>query len=477
MKQTIAYIFCFIVLLQSKIVAQDASTTTEQLIADIFEQYAAETEQELDFDSFYEDLIDLADNPIQLNDATREELEKLPFLSGQQIENILYYIYKFGNLNTIYELQLIDGLDMTDVRRMLPFVVAGKNDTKFQKIYWQDLIKYGKHEILYRMDRNLNEKAGYLTSSEIGSSPNYTGSPFYNSLKYHFRFKERILAGMSMEKDAGEQFLGNRHQGYDFYSTYAQINDIGKLKTIVIGDFRAGFGMVLVLQSRLGMGKSSYVTNVIPRSAGLRKFSSTDEYNFFRGIGATLKSGEVEFSAFYSNKMIDGDTIDGSFGSINKSGLHRTLSELENKHTVNQQLAGFNSTFTHKNFQLGVTLAHTILNQKIVLDTALYNHFYFSGNKQTTAGLNYRLRLHKFNFFGETALSNQMSMATLNGMSFSPISSINLVALMRYFSPEYDTFYANTFSEGSRINNETGVYLGAEIRPFKKWKIAAYAEK
>jgi len=46
----------------------------------------------------------------------------------------------------------------------------------------------------------------------------------------------------------------------------------------------------------------------------------------------------------------------------------------------------------------------------------------------------------------------------------------------RYYSPEYDTFYATAFSETSRINNESGFYLGAEIRPYKKWKISAYAD-
>jgi len=50
------------------------------------------------------------------------------------------------------------------------------------------------------------------------------------------------------------------------------------------------------------------------------------------------------------------------------------------------------------------------------------------------------------------------------------------VALQRYYSPEYDTFYATSFSETSRINNESGIYLGAEVRPFRRWKFAAYAD-
>ena len=47
---------------------------------------------------------------------------------------------------------------------------------------------------------------------------------------------------------------------------------------------------------------------------------------------------------------------------------------------------------------------------------------------------------------------------------------------MRYFSKDYDTFYANTFSENSGVNNEQGIYIGAEVRPVKKWKVSAYAD-
>jgi hypothetical protein len=78
--------------------------------------------------------------------------------------------------------------------------------------------------------------------------------------------------------------------------------------------------------------------------------------------------------------------------------------------------------------------------------------------------------------FGETGMTNNGALATINGRSFSPSSQVSLVALHRYYSPEYDTFYATAFSETSRINNETGFYIGAEIRPYKRWKISAYAD-
>jgi len=168
--------------------------------------------------------------------------------------------------------------------------------------------------------------------------------------------------------------------------------------------------------------------------------------------------------------------LNGNFASIYKTGLHRTIAEFKKKNTVNEQVEGFNTTFTIMNLQLGFTIVHTAFNHNLEPEPATYNHFYFKGDEQTTGGLSYRFRLSKFNFFGETALTNHYASATVNGITFSPLSQVSFVVLNRYFSPEYDTFYATAFSESSRINNESGFYLGMEMHPFKKWKIAAYAD-
>jgi len=462
--------------------AQDAAATTEQIIADIFEKFTAESQETIDYESFYDDLMFCAENPINLSQTNREELEKLQFLTEIQIENILSYVYENGDLKTLYELQLIEGLDMTDIRRMLSFVRLGEVDDSRTKIYWNDLLKYGKNEFLFRFDKGLETKEGYqfLPNEDVNAiavNPKlYLGNELYNSQKYRFHYKDRIQFGFSGEKDAGEQFWGTANKGYDFYSFHAQLNNFGKFKTIVLGDFRANFGQGLVLHPEFGMGKSSYVLNVTPRSSGLKKFSSTDEYNFFRGGGVTLKLAKFDVSVFYSNKMIDGDTINGTFPTIIKTGYHRTLDELSKKQTVNQQTVGGNVTYTHMNLQVGVTAVHTELDNNLISEKSVYNYFYFSGKKQTTAGIFYRYRWKKLNLFGETAMTDNGSIATLNGCYFSPVSQLSLVVLQRYYSPQYDTFYASSFSETSRINNESGLYLGAEIRPFRKWKLAAYAD-
>ena len=479
-------ILCLVLMffISNKILAQNVTVSTEEIISDIYEQISEESETELDFTSFYDDLMSLAENPILLNHTSKEELEKLQFLSQTQIENILYYLYRNSPMNSIYELQLIDGLDLTDIRRMLPFVSLGDNNLIVKNIRFSEVIKYGKNELFFRLDKGLETKEGYRfypdednnITDENGKK--YLGDAFYTHLKYKFNFKDRIHAGITMEKDAGEQFWGDKNKGYDFYSAHFQINNIGKIKTLVLGDYRANFGQGLVLRTDFSMGKSSYVTNVTPHQSGLKKYSSTDEYNFFRGVGATLKFGKFDITSFYSNKMIDGtvDTLTNTFTSIKTDGLHRILNDFNKKQTINQQVVGGNIKFINNLLQVGTTFLYSHFNHAYIPDTTIYNQFNFRGKNQFSGSVDYRFRMHKLNFFGETAMTDKFAISTLNGVNFSPVSTVSLVALQRYFSPKYDVLFANSFSESSGVNNESGFYIGAEIRPIKFWKVSTYID-
>ncbi len=454
----------------------------EQIIADIYEQMSEESETTIDFETLFEDLMELLENPIQINRATPERLNKLHFLTDVQVDNILYYLYRHNGMQTIYELQLVDGLDMTDIRNMLPFLVLGEGAKQKEKIDPKDIFKYGKNEVYLRLDRLLEKREGFRhlppgeEKAEELNAKKYLGDPFYNSIKYRFRYRDKIQFGLTAEKDPGEQFWGNHHKGYDFYSGYLEIKNMGRIKSLVAGDYRANFGQGLIMRTNFSMGKSAYVMQVTPRADGLRKFSSTAEYDIFRGAGATVRLGKLDVTGFYSAKKIDADTTGGNFTSIIKSGLHRTAGDLAKKNTVLQQIIGGNISFNQRWFQIGATAYYTHFNMELQPRPATYNSLYFRGNEQSAASINYKARWQKINFFGETAITDRKALATINGISLYPTSRVGLVALHRYFSEDFHLLFAKTFSESSRVNNETGFYIGAEILPFRYWKISAYAD-
>lgn len=473
----IILIFGFLSQLFSAAYGQSKENSTAEVIARIYEDMAANSETDIDFTTLEEDLNYFAQNPINLNNTTKEELEKLQFLSDQQIENLLYYLYRNKPVHSLYELQLVDGFDEFTIRNLLPFVMLGTETTTPQKLpSLTTILRKGKNEFLWRVDRTLEQKAGYAPtpndSLALASNKKYVGDPDYLSMRYSFRYRDKINIGLTAEKDAGEQFWGGYHKGFDYYSAYFQLADIGVIKSLVIGNFRANFGQGLVIHPEMTYSKSNDVLSVLPQNTGIRKCSSTDEYNYMRGLGVTLKKGKVELSAFFSFRYIDGDSTGNGLSSIKTDGLHRTITDLARKNTVWLQVMGGNVNWHLRNLHIGMTLTDTRLSIPLQPTLRTDNLYHFSGNHQFVGGINYQFRLQPFNFFGETAMSDKNGIATIDGCSFSPISTFQVITLYRHYSPRYSVLLSSGFAESSSINNEDGYYFGIVAHPIRHWQFS-----
>lgn len=450
-----------------------AQPQTNDIVDEILERISSQItdDEEIDLATIYDDLIYYRQNPINLNTATKEQLERLFFLDEIQIENILFYQYKYGEIYTIYELVLIDGLDEFAINALKNFVCIKTVDSS-TKYTFKEVFKYGKHNLLVRNDGTFEQKKGFRrTKDELNANPEkfYLGDPFYASIKYRFHYKEYVQFGFSAEKDTGEPFTGKYNKGYDSYNGYLQLNDLWKFRNIVVGDYRAAFGQGLVIRTEFAMPDAS-VLHISPRNNGLRKSSSTDEYYFLRGVGATLDIKKFQITAFYSYRKMDADTTGGTFSTIQTNGLHRKISELTKKRTLSTQIAGANISYNARTFHIGITSSTVIYALPQQPNGELYTSFFPRGKVQSALGIDYQFRLYKFNFSGETALSTNRGVATINNVFFTPTSRIGILFSHRYYSPRYNHLYANAF--GSNTCNENGFYTGLEITPLKNWKIS-----
>ena len=131
----------------------------------------------LNWENELEELSNRLQEPVNLNSATREQLEQFPFLSDIQIEHLLAYIYIHGQMETIYELQLVEELDRQTIQYLLPFVCikAINNEPAFRwKTMLKDAGRYGKNEVLTRLDIPFYKRKGYEHT--------YLGPSVYNSV-------------------------------------------------------------------------------------------------------------------------------------------------------------------------------------------------------------------------------------------------------------------------------------------------------
>ncbi len=433
------------------------------IIEDIYSSLT-EDGRDVDFEELETDLMQLHENPINLNAATEEDLRKLRFLGDEQIDDILLFAYRHPFLD-IYDLRMIYGLADYEIRNMIPFIYIAPVE-KPQPFYWKEMWHYARHEVDLRLDaRNIENKGK---------------DPFYTSVKYRFQYKNKVDAGLVMERDNGEPFyVKGKTYGADFYGGWLQIEDVWKFKKISLGDYRVSFGQGLVLNTNMNYGgKAEYLLHKGFKDGGLQRKSSSAEYDFLRGAGATLNFGKVYLTALYSARKLDGNVKDGVFSSVLKTGYHRTENELHNKRSVWQQVAGINLTVKLRYARLGITASENILGDTLRSNPNYYNQNFFQGKRQFSAGFNYKWFIRNCYLFGEiaTAQNTTWGLANITGLRYTPTNGVSLSAIYRYYSRYYDNMLASALSESSRLNDEQGAYIGFDLTNIRRLRIAGYVD-
>jgi hypothetical protein len=451
--------------------AQHPSTTP---VGDLLEDIVVNNDMNglVDKPSFEEELEALASlrrAPLNLNTATREELERFPFLSDLQIERLLAYVYLHGPMVTLHELQLVEEMDRRTIDLLLPFVrVAPAGDTA--PFRWKELLKntakHGKHEATTRLDIPLYRRKGYEQA--------YLGSPVYNSARYAFHYSDRVYASLVAEKDAGEPFAARHNRkGYDHYSFSLLLRQCGRLKALAAGNYRMSFGQGLVLSTDYLMGGHLYATSLSARAGGIKKHSSTDEYNYFRGLAATVSLGtRWEASAFYSRRRMDGTLEGDRLTAIYTTGLHRSEKEAGKRGAFALTLAGGNVAYRQNRLKLGVTAIYYTFGRAYAPKLSGYSLYDMHGGKFYNVGLDYAYRLGRFAFQGETA-KGLRGWASLNRLHYTPAQGTTLTLIHRYYAYDYWAMFARSFAQGSATRNERGWYVGVDTSPLRHWNFLA----
>ena len=458
--------------------ACSAQNPSESLLEDVLEDLSVNNDinnsvNTLNWENELEELSNRMQEPVNLNVATREQLEQFPFLSDIQIEHLLAYIYIHGQMKTIYELQLVEEMDKQTIQYLLPFVCikAINNESAFR---WKSLLKnaakYGKNELLTRFDIPFYKRKGYEHT--------YLGPSVYNSVKYSFRYSDRLYAGVVAEKDAGEPFgaLHNRY-GYDYYSFYLLLKDCGRLKALAVGNYRLSFGQGLVISNDFSPSRTAVVAQAERRTNGFRRHFSTNEQDFFRGVASTITIKNLDISVFYSYRKMDAAVDSLTFTSLKTDGLHRLQRDWEKRKMITMQVYGGNIRYATSHFHVGLTaLSYSFGKFKMDPDPKPYNLFYFRGSNNFNIGVDYMLKSNRIKFYGETALSKNGAISTLNALQLTPASYISFLVLYRYYDRRYQALFGNAFSQGSTVQNEQGVYMGLQLTPIARWKLSIYAD-
>lgn len=461
-------LFCLILCYTIPIVAQQNMTWEE-----CFEQFYAESEiKESDKEEIFVLLSELAEHPLDLNTATREDLERIPFLNAQQIEDIQAYVYQYHGMRTLGELSMIESLDFQR-RQLLSYFVylSPVSDNKpFPSL--KEILSKGRHTLLFTCKTPFYQRKGDING--------YLGYPYKHSFRYNFHYHDYFQIGLIGAQDAGEPFFSNKNKfGYDHYSFYIQLRKLGKIRNLVLGRYKLSFGQGLVINNTLSFGKYATLSTLGRQTNGIRVYSSRSSINYLQGAAATIElAHNLDLTTFLSYRTIDATlTSNGDIKTILNTGYHRTAKEMERKDNASQFTTGGNLNWRCDRLTLGLTALFTHFDKALDPNTDLYYRRYApSGNDFWNVGINYSYMRKRWSLAGETATCNGGTLATINNISVQVKSNLSLLAMQRYYRYDYTGLFARSFAEGGKIQNESGLLLGTNWEVKHGLSLIAYTD-
>ena len=449
--------------------AAQHATDWEQALHDVLGEEDIDTGQ---WEQMVDLLTDYEEHPLDLNHATRDELEAIPFLSAQQVEEIMAYLYRYGEMQSMGELQMITSLDYRQ-RQLLQHFICLKHEQPQQSFPRLDSVaRWGKHELTALMHVPLYDRKG--------DKNGYLGYQYKHWFRYKFQYSDRIKIGLTGTQDSGEPFFAERNRmGYDHYAYYVMLNRMGRLESLVIGQYRMTAGMGLVINTNVSFGKLSTLQNLGRSGHALRPNTSRMDEGYLQGAAATVRLARpLTLTAYISYRPMDATlNDDGTAATLLTTGYHRTPTEMKKKHNLWVTDAGAHVSFRHGNWHAGATAAYTHLSRELRPNTStLYRRYYPVGSDFFNASVDYGYTDYRLSATGETAIDQYGAVATVNSLSYRFSTELSLMALYRFYGYRYQSLRAQGFAEGTRTQNESGAYVGLDWHPSRRFQLTAYTD-
>ncbi len=440
----------------------------------------AEEGSEIDYSALTEDLNYFARHKLNLNSAEIADLQALVVLSDAQIQSLFHHISKYGKLKSIFELQSVVGMELLTIRWLQPFVFVNDEDG-FSDFSFQRLCEEGTHDVLFRTKRTLQEQAGFIPDPVTGKK-NYLGSEYGTYMRYRFQYRRNILLGITMENDVGEPL----RKGPDFKSASLFIREAKGLKQLAIGDYQVQFGQGLTCWNSMAFGKSSFSVQVKRNAQNLRPYSSVNENNFFRGVGATFGNKFFSTTLFVSRRKLDATFTNDTVLSDDKQvvsaialgGFHRTESERANENALTEDIYGGNVQLQRGMWKLGAVAVHRSFSDSISAKTDWYAQGKFSGMNQHVIGAYAEGVWQNVSLFGEVSRSSNGAWASVFGLTSALHARVSATLLFRDFDTDFQAVYSNVLAEGNSVlpSNERGMYASVQAQLSKKISLNVYTD-
>lgn len=402
---------------------------------------------------------------LNLNTTEAPVLRRLTGLSEEKVRAVIRYRETFGAFLSPLELQVVDGLNQADIRKILTWCFIPEAE-----IIPVSNSRPGEMVFRFRLRRDdLSYK---------------NGIPFYSFWRLQFKKSDKHRWAILAENDAGEPYRWSPRNGYfgaDHVSGFYE-RSIGPRHRLTFGNFNIHFGQGLLSGDGFMLGKGRYaVEGIGAPQTGVFSYRGLRENGVLSGMAVAGKSDRWRYGAFagqttYSSRIYheDGPRF---FRTPGVSGYHRTESERDKRKSISRYAAGgYFLTRITDGIEAGMLWQNDWLSLPHLAGTGWEENFAWSGRRMLSASVFLRMRFRQWYGWIEYA-RNASGYAWQSGILASLGRQWSAALLVRNYAPGYLAFDARAFGERtSRPENEQGIYFGVTYSPQKHWLISAYSD-
>lgn len=416
----------------------------------------------------------LADDPLDINSATAEELSQLIFLSDNKIRSIISHRQMVGKIRSVQELTTIRGLTYGDIFKMRHFVYIGEG------IDTAAIRKNLKIEALGRVGRRWPESRGYI-GSDTTAAP-YAGGHWGQLARVKGEVGKVVGFGMVAENDAGEPQMKDGAGLADFGGWYLSMTPKrGAVKRAVVGHYHLRLGQGLGVWTGFGLSPTTTGISAERAATGVSPTLSAAESGYLRGGAIELRHKWLRGTAWVSvteadaTKKIDenGETYVSSFRT---SGLHRTETERQYRHNDRVTAMGAHASADLGEARIGVGYNTWHTETPLGSGGKMYLVNRPEGDRINTLNLDARWYIRRVQVFGEAAIQGRDGIGGIVGMEVDAGGGTSVALSIRRFGRNYYAALSQPATHSSTSGGEGGMTMGVTFQPAGKMSVSAVVD-
>lgn len=416
------------------ILAEAQEVASDQAIQQLLEELP-EGEEALQVE---ETLRQLLAKPLDLNQASEEQLLQLPYFDAFFVRNLLLYRSKMGGrFRSIYDLKSISGAPLSRLPLLAPFLTVGRDEPNNspplqQSIYLGSELALPHHRDQYR---------------GIGAGLRYVGS-----------VGERHTWSLTLGQDRGESLLPLRKGVVDHLSfSYLYQNPHLQL---LLGDYRLQAGLGVQLGQANTIFVRSEMTGLPPTLSAklIRPHTSFREEGYLRGIATNWQSGPFQAALFYGYERLDARVEKHQLLTLYPGGMHRTPKERRYRHTALRSSGGAILSYHTGQLEVGTTLLWRRYHTAEWQPLKAYRREARTESNQS-ASLYFRYLQRHWLVTGESLLAPSNRRATLLSISYFHDYVGCFTLTTRYLGSDHYSPLGEIESRSSSRRDERGVQL------------------